>query len=120
MSLKVKMILMFILTAVISIGSIASFGIVNISNETRQNINTNMSSTVGSYVNGFNGWIEKNSKVAESTNDIISNVTDGTDIDIAYLQAYKEKSNSSSINDLYAGFENGKYVDGSGWVPSGI
>jgi Methyl-accepting chemotaxis protein len=117
MKLKVKIILMFVLTTVVSIGSIASFSIYNISNETKQSINENMSSTVGSYVNSFDGWIRSNAKLIETTNSLIGRTTNGSDINVSYLQAFKDPDNIKNVMSIYMSLSNGKYFDGSGWIP---
>lgn len=116
MKLRVKVILMFFTAAVLSIGSVASFSIINVSNETKQSINENISSAVDGYVKSFDGWIDQNAKIVESTDNVIGN-TVGTNVGVSYLQAYKEKSNGGNINDLYVSLADGRFIDGSGWVP---
>ncbi|PJI09298.1 MULTISPECIES: methyl-accepting chemotaxis protein [Clostridium] len=69
------------------------------------------------YSEMINGWLDTQTKVfnevAENTenNNMIKN-----DDDILKYFSRKIKSNSN-VSDIYAAFEDGKFIDGAGWVP---
>lgn len=117
MKLKAKMILMFTLTTFVSISAISAYNINDVVKSTTQNIDEVMTADVDNCANSFDGWIGKNAKVVESTNNILENATDGVHIDRSYLQNHKESSNSGNINSIYIAIGNKIFVDSNGWVP---
>lgn len=113
MSIKVKMPLIIVFVTAVSILLVAGFGIFTINNQTTQSIDSTMSAITNGYVNKFNGWIEQNAKVAETTNIIAEKNLSAIG---TLFQNFSIKSDPD-INGIYAGMEDGSYYDGSGWVP---
>lgn len=70
----------------------------------------------GKYAEKTNGWIDGQGKIIKEIGSGISNMDISDDKKIlAYLQQ-KSKSNSDALA-VYMGFNNKKYLDGTGWVP---
>lgn len=117
MSIKFKLIVFITIAVLISSIPIALLGNYYIREQSKQNVNIRISSTVADVVDRLNGWIDGRTKVVETTAFIINNAVGEANIDIKHMQALKIESNSKDISDVYVGFESGKFVDGSGWTP---
>lgn len=117
MKLKTKLIILFIVVAVISLLPIALLGYTYINHQVRQSISDKMQLTANSTVDKLDAWVRENAKVIESIAIVVNDTVDNKDINVSHLNALKAESNSKSISDLYIGLEDGKFIDGSGWVP---
>ena len=117
MKLKGRLVVIFILVAVISLTPMAFIGYSYINNQSKQNINDKLSVTVDGMAEKLNGWIAENSKVVETIGLVINEAETKEGITFGHLQALKAESNSKNISDIYVGFEDGRFIDGSGWVP---
>lgn len=117
MKLKVRLVAVFILIAVISLTPMAFLGYSYINNQSKQNIDDKLSVTVAGTVDKLNGWINENTKVVETIGLVLNGAETAEEITFDHLQALKAESNSKNISDIYVGFEDGRFIDGSGWVP---
>ncbi len=117
MKLKVRLVAVFILIAVISLTPMAFLGYSYINNQSKQNIDGNLSITVAGTVDNLNGWISESAKVVETIGLVLNGAETAEGITVDHLLALKAESNSKNISDIYVGFEDGRFIDGSGWVP---
>lgn len=117
MKLKTKLIILFISVALISILPIALLGYSYINNQATHNIDEKITATADGTVSKLNEWIIENAKVVETIGIVINSTADKDKLSVDYLQALKADSNSKNISDIYIGFEDGTFIDGSGWVP---
>lgn len=117
MKLRTKLFTMFTATTLVSILLISGFSIAYEDKDTTEYVNNAMQTTVSDYAMNFDTWFEKNAKVVETTNNIIGQTTDGTNINPSYLQSFKDDANSADISTIYVALSNGKFCDGNGWVP---
>ncbi|WP_313562844.1 hypothetical protein [Ruminiclostridium cellobioparum] len=117
MKLKFKLVLLFIVVALISLIPVALLGYSFISNQAGKNIDSKLSVTAVGVVDKLNGWISENAKVVETIGLVINNAETKENITVEHLLALKAKTNSKNISDIYVGFEDGSFIDGSGWTP---
>lgn len=117
MTLKVKLILLVMATAILIAVPIGWSALYIIKNQATKSVNTTLQNTVSQAVTQVDGWINTNSKVIETLGSVINATVPLNQITLQHLQVFKDASNAKSISDIYFGLENGKFVDGSEWVP---
>ncbi|MDF2986966.1 MAG: methyl-accepting chemotaxis protein [Eubacterium sp.] len=117
MKLKTKLVALFIVVALISLVPIAILGYSFISNQAEQNIDDKLSVTASGVVDKLNGWIIEKAKVVETIGLVINGAETKEELTAEHLLALKAETNAKSISDIYIGFEDGSFIDGSGWVP---
>ncbi|MDF2632838.1 MAG: hypothetical protein K0Q85_1434, partial [Caproiciproducens sp.] len=117
MRIKARLIILFIVVSLISLLPVAGFAYYYVSHTTKQNLDKNMEATAQGIVTNLDGWVNKNVKVVETIQLVLNDAVKQSDITVDYLKALKANSNSKDISDIYVGFENGKFIDGAGWVP---
>jgi len=62
----------------------------------------------------MDGWLKSKSAMVTTSGNIIHTVIGNSEVPKNYLAVYK---NDPDISDMYVGYPNGKFVDGSGWSP---
>ncbi len=117
MTLKVKLILLVMATAILIAVPIGWSALYIIKNESTKSINATLQNTVSQAVTQVNGWINTNSKVIETLGSVINKTVPINQITLKHLQVYQDPSNAGSISDVYFGLEDGTFLDGSEWIP---
>ncbi|OKL36823.1 methyl-accepting chemotaxis protein [Domibacillus mangrovi] len=117
MSLKTKLVSWLVMIAVLSITPVMIISLHSIEKQAQQAVESKMSGTVTSVANELNGWLEKNTKVVETISYVIEDAVAEKDVNVDYLLSLKREHNAENISDIYAGFEDGRFLDGAGWVP---
>lgn len=117
MKLKAKLIILFNVVAAISVLPVTLLGFTYINNQVKKELNDKMQLTANATVDKLDAWIRESTKVVESVAIVVNDTVDNKDINIKHLSALKAESNSKSISDLYIGLEDGKFIDGSEWIP---
>ncbi len=117
MKLKTKLVALFMAVALISLVPIAILGYSFISNQSGQNIDDKLSVTAMGVVDKLNGWIMERAKVVETIGQVINGAETKEEITARHLSSLKAETNAKSISDIYIGFEDGSFIDGSGWIP---
>ncbi|BAH06239.1 methyl-accepting chemotaxis protein [Clostridium kluyveri] len=115
-TIKHKIILVISVTCVLSllVSSAVSYFIFynSIIGESKNKI----SAQSDKYAEIINGWIEGQGKIVSEIGDSIQHM--GTSDDKKLLEYLKKKTDSNFYSlAVYVGFNNKKYLDGSGWVP---
>ncbi|KAB7705311.1 HAMP domain-containing protein [Bacillus aerolatus] len=117
MNLKRKLIVWFIVVAVVAIVPITILGLKSVEKQATQRIDAKLSGTVDAAASELNGWIESNTKVVETIGTVIQDAVPKEQVKNTHLQAFQRDSNSQNISALFVGYEDGTFIDGSGWVP---
>ncbi len=117
MKLKAKLISFFVAVAVISFIPVALLGYSFIRNQAERDIHDKLAATSSGVAGQLNGWINENAKVVETIGLVLNKAETKEDITAAHLQALKAETNAKNISDIYVGLEDGRFIDGSGWVP---
>lgn len=112
MKIRTKLILSFstIITVTLIIASI--YSLVLISNMSVNNVYSITEKSVEGYSDKLQGWLNEKKAIVEATAVALSAQEK---INVDMLQGYKLKPDE--IIDLYVGFEDGVFVDGTGWIP---
>ncbi|NTV89875.1 MAG: methyl-accepting chemotaxis protein [Clostridiales bacterium] len=117
MGIKTRLTLMFALVAFILAVLLSGMGYLKLDSQIRSAIEKETTLSVESYTADFNNWLLARSKVVETTALILQNSVSEQQLELSHLLAFKDPSNSADISDLYVGYESGKFLDGSGWIP---
>ncbi|WP_446899144.1 methyl-accepting chemotaxis protein [Clostridium sp. LBM24168] len=68
------------------------------------------------YAETINGWIEGQGKIVDEIGDAVEQMDISDDKGLLKYLTLKTKSNPYSLA-VYMGFQNKRYIDGSGWIP---
>ena len=117
MTLKIKLILLVMATAILIAVPIGWSALYIIKSEATKSVNATLQNTVSQAVTQVNGWINTNSKVIETLGSVINKTVPINQITLKHLQVYQDPANAGSISDVYFGLEDGTFLDGSEWVP---
>lgn len=113
MKLKQKFMIILSLAIAISLVIVSYLGYSYAQKQLISSIEDQMLSTANGNANKLDGWLVTKSKIVETIcHTIESSAADGA-VPAAYLHAYKK---DPALSDLYIGFTDGSFLDGSGWV----
>jgi len=113
MKIRMKMVLGFSTISFIILIVIAIFSYTNIKTQIMEKVSIQSESILKENINVLNTWFLDKAKNLQITASLINNTGMGNN-DVNYLQHYKT---DLDINDMYIGFANKKFIDGSGWIP---
>ncbi|MGI5921282.1 MAG: methyl-accepting chemotaxis protein [Syntrophomonadaceae bacterium] len=114
MKLKLKLLVVFSLVLGISLAAVSYLGYSYAKKQLVTSIKEQMLVTAEGNTHELDGWLVAKSKTAETIcNTIESSVGNGP-VPVSYLHAYKK---DPALSDLYIGFTDGTFLDGSGWTP---
>ncbi|WP_025718632.1 methyl-accepting chemotaxis protein [Paenibacillus sp. 1-18] len=119
MNLKMKLILLFTCIVIVAAGPLSVISLTSIKNQANRDIQELMSSKATETVNQLDGWTRGNAKIIETLATGLESGNIPSDAKITSLKAAFQKYKDQSISNIYAGFENGTYWDGSGWFEAG-
>lgn len=120
MTLKVKLILLVIATAILIAVPVGWSALYIIKKQATQSVNSDVQKTVAQGVTQINGWINTNSKVVETLASVINSTVPLNQITLKHLEVFKDETNAKNISDIYLGLEDGTFLDGNGWeTPAG-
>ncbi|HEY4553768.1 MAG TPA: methyl-accepting chemotaxis protein [Bacillaceae bacterium] len=117
MKLKGKLVLLFSIVAILAIVPITILGLRSVEEQATQKIDAKLTGTVDGIATELDGWIESNTKVVESVGNVIQDAVVKEDVKAEHLKAFEKESNAENMSALFVGFEDGTFVDGSGWEP---
>ncbi|WP_037289572.1 methyl-accepting chemotaxis protein [Saccharibacillus sacchari] len=117
MNLKMKLAILLVVVTLLGTGSISIAALSTMRNEAEESISDNLRSTAENTAEQIGGWVGKNAKVVETTALVIESSVPLDQIKESQLQAYTAESNKNNLSDIYVGMEDGRMIDGSGWVP---
>ncbi|SFL85022.1 methyl-accepting chemotaxis protein [Pelosinus propionicus] len=116
MKLKIKFLLMVIVTSAVML-SVTAMGYFFARHEVVQNITNEMFSITNTHAKELDGWLLTKAQTIVVISQAIQSVTGDQDIPISFLQHYK---NDPTLLELYVGLEDGKMILGSGsTLPAG-
>ncbi|MBP2625405.1 MAG: mcpA 2 [Firmicutes bacterium] len=115
MNLKAKLTLIFsVLSAIILLVS-SIVGYLFTKEQVVIGIQEEMNQTSASYVSKLDGWLISKAKMLEITAGTIQSSYGDAEMTVPMLAGYKTVD--KEISDVYFGSNEGKMIDGSGWVP---
>ena len=112
MNIRTKLVVGFSAIITVTLILAAIYSMVLVRGLAVENVYSITAKSVESYSEKLDGWLGEKKAIVESTAVTVaeSGKTTGN-----MFQSYKLRPDE--INDLYAGFEDGYFVDGSGWIP---
>ncbi|WP_223264048.1 PDC sensor domain-containing protein [Paenibacillus sp. IHB B 3084] len=119
MNLKMKLILLFTCIVIVAAGPLSVISMTSIKNQANRDIQELMNSKATETVNQLDGWTSSNAKIIETLAAGLESGNIPPDAKIASLKAAFQNYKDQSIANIYAGFEDGTYWDGSGWSDAG-
>lgn len=117
MTLKAKLITLFLSVTFITALSISCMGYYYIDKQTKTSIDAGLTSSLDSYTTSLDTWLKQKAKIVETLGLVVKNSIKEDQLTVAHLEGYKSSTDSADISDVYMGYESGKFVDGSGWIP---
>lgn len=117
MNLKMKLAVLLIIVTLVGTGSISMVALSSMKSRAEKSISSNLQSTALNTAEQIGGWVGKNAKVVETTAEVIKSSVPLSQISESHLEAFKAESNKNNLSDIYVGMEDGRMIDGSGWVP---
>ncbi|MDQ1235518.1 methyl-accepting chemotaxis protein [Paenibacillus sp. SORGH_AS306] len=115
MTLKVKLILLVIATAILIAVPVGWSALYIIKKQATQSVDADVKKTVTQGVTQINGWVNTNSKVVETLASLINSTVPLDQITLKHLQVFKDESNAKSIFDMYYALEDATFLDGGDW-----
>lgn len=109
MKLKVKFFL-FAASVGVALLAVSCAGYFYAKSEVKKNIEAEMYSVVGAHSKELNGWLLTKAQTAVTTSETIRRVLGDADMPVTFVQSYAA---DPSLLNLYAGFEDGKFLDGA-------
>ncbi|MGW8959604.1 methyl-accepting chemotaxis protein [Paenibacillus sp. NPDC055715] len=119
MNLKMKLILLFTCIVVVSAGPLSVISMTSIKNQANHDIPELMRSKASETVNLLDGWTRGNAKIIETLAVGLQSGDIPSDAKVASMKAAFQNYKDQSVANIYAGFEDGTYWDGSGWFEAG-
>lgn len=115
MSIRTKMVLIFSVVSAIILLVASVTGYYFTKARFSENIEKQMTATINSNVNKFDGWLIAKQKVVEITAGTMRSAVGDGEVPVALLMGYRDID--KELSDVYYGSADGKMTDGSGWVP---
>lgn len=117
MSVKYKLIALFILVALITIAPTSYLSLQSLEQQATERINNKLSGTANTVTSELNGWVEGNVKVVKTLGTLLHDAVSEDQLTPAYLQAHKSDDIARSVTNIYVGYEDGKFINDAGTIP---
>ncbi|MNS46691.1 Methyl-accepting chemotaxis protein McpB [compost metagenome] len=116
MSVKYKLIILFIIVALITIVPTSYLSLSSLEQQATQRINNKLSGTASTVTSDLNGWMQGNVKVLKTLGTVLKDAVPEDKLTTAYLQAHKNDDIANSMASIYVGYEDGNFIESSGWT----
>ncbi|MGO4533147.1 methyl-accepting chemotaxis protein [Paenibacillus sp. 2TAF8] len=113
MKLKLKLMLAFSITVLVTAGALAPLGLVQTEKQASQSVNNKLNGLVSSATFQLDGWLHGNEKLVETLGLVIQEAVPASNLDEDYLSIMYKGTNSNNLEDLYYGNEDGQFMNGS-------
>ena len=114
MSLRTKLIAGFVSAAAIIFAIISFSGFDSARQQVAGHLNDKIALTLDSRVNQLDGWLNVKARELQTAAAVLENTAGAAGATAAHLQSYRQ---DKDITDLYIGLADGRFIDGSGFVP---
>lgn len=116
MSVKIKLIILFVIVALITIVPTSYLSLNSLEQQATQRINNKLSGTASTVTSDLNGWMQGNVKVLKTLGTVLKDAVPEDKLSTAYLQAHKNDDIANSMASIYVGYEDGSFIESSGWT----
>ncbi len=119
MNLKMKLFLLFTCIVIVAAGPLSVISMTSVKNQANHDIQELMNSKASETVNQLDGWTGGKAEIIETLAASLESSDISSDAKIASLKAAFQNYKDQNISNIYAGYEDGSYWDGSGWFEEG-
>ncbi|MGR6541455.1 methyl-accepting chemotaxis protein [Paenibacillus tundrae] len=116
MKLKLKLMLAFLITVLVTAGALAPLGLYQSSKQATQSVNNKLDGLVSAATFQLDGWLHGNEKLVETLGLVFQEAVPASDVNEDYLSIMYQGTNQNNIEDLYYGNEDGQFINGSDFV----
>ncbi|WP_338551387.1 methyl-accepting chemotaxis protein [Paenibacillus sp. KS-LC4] len=118
MKLKMKLMLMFVITVIFAATPLVSVGLYHMDKQASRGVDAQLVGTMASAANQLDSWLSSNAKVVETLGFVIQEGIPDGELTENYFSIMKLGTNKESMSDFYFGFESdGTFMNGSDWTP---
>lgn len=117
MKLKLKLMLTFFVTVLLTAGALAPLGLVQTENQASQSVNNKLEGLISTATFQLDGWLHGNEKLVETLGLVIQEAVSSSDLNEDYLSIMYKGTNPNNLEDIFYGNKEGKFINGSDFVP---
>ena len=114
MKLRTKLLSAFAVLVGIALLAVSITGYNYSKKMMEDNINREMHTEVNAHTFKLEGWLAAKTEMLTTSRNIAAQHVNGGTVPASYLKAF-EKDNS--VTDIYIGFADGRFLDGTGFIP---
>lgn len=114
MRIRTRLISSFIIATFLSIMTVSCLGYYFAQRQLTNSINAEIAAVVAAEAQRMDGWLKSKAMMVTTSGNMIHTVIGNAEVPSSYLKVYKA---DPDISDMYIGYPNGNFVDGSGWKP---
>ncbi|MBR2565024.1 MAG: methyl-accepting chemotaxis protein [Paenibacillus sp.] len=115
MKLKLKLMLTFSITVLVTAGALATLGLVQTGKEATQSVNNKLDGLVSTATYQLDGWLHGNEKLVETLGLVFQEAVPASNLNADYLSIMYKGTNPENLEDIFYGNENGQFMNGSGF-----
>lgn len=115
MKLKLKLMLTFSITVLVTAGALATLGLVQTGKEATQSVNNKLDGLVSTATYQLDGWLQGNEKLVETLGLVFQEAVPASNLNADYLSIMYKGTNPENLEDIFYGNENGQFMNGSGF-----
>ncbi|WP_434748415.1 methyl-accepting chemotaxis protein [Paenibacillus amylolyticus] len=113
MKLKLKLMLAFSITVLVTAGALAPLGLVQTEKQATQSVNNKLNGLVSTATYQLDGWLHGNEKLVETLGLVFQEAVPASNLNEDYLSIMYKGTNPNNLEDLYYGNEDGQFMNGS-------
>ncbi|ANY69265.1 hypothetical protein BBD42_24365 [Paenibacillus sp. BIHB 4019] len=118
MKLKMKLMLMFVLTVIFAATPLVAAGLYHIEKQSARGVDARLEGTMASAANQLDSWLSSNAKVVETLGFVIQEGIPEGELTENYFSIMNLGTNKENMSDFYFGYESdGTFMNGSDWSP---
>lgn len=114
MKLRTKLLSAFALLVGIALLAVSITGYNYSKKMMEDNINREMHTEVNAHTFKLEGWLAAKTEMLTTSRNIAAQHVAGGTVPASYLKAFE---NDNSVTDIYIGFGDGRFLDGTGFIP---
>ncbi|CAI6086521.1 Methyl-accepting chemotaxis protein McpB [Paenibacillus sp. JJ-100] len=115
MKLKLKLMLTFSITVLVTAGALATLGLVQTGKQATQSVNNKLNGLVSTATYQLDGWLHGNEKLVETLGLVFQEAVPASNLNADYLSIMYKGTNPENLEDIFYGNENGDFMNGSGF-----
>lgn len=114
MKLRTKLLSAFALLVGLALLAVSITGYNYSKKMMEENINREMQTEVNAHTYKLEGWLAAKTEMLTTSRNIAAQHVAGGTVPASYLKAFEK---DKSVTDIYIGFADGRFLDGTGFIP---